>query len=169
MTRPAGPQGRIWHDAAFGEGLRAVHAMRSFLLPFGRLAPRAFAAAVIVLYVAGLFSQMLLAAPVTARLGLWPFAAAQAVLLWLWFAVHANRLRDAGRSIGAAAGIACLYGLAVILLILVLAVFGEILHEPDWSGFGLILLAFLVLILIPISVAIGFSIATGLRASVPAS
>ena len=45
----------------------------------------------------------------------------------------------------------------------------EILHEPDWSGFGFILLAFLVMILVPISVAVGFSIATGLRGSVSAS
>ena len=37
-----------------------------------------------------------------ARTGPWLFAAAQALLIWVWYVLHAKRLRDAGRSVGLA-------------------------------------------------------------------
>ena len=37
----------------------------------------------------------------------------QALLIWMWFALHAKRLRDAGRTIGLAVGAAVLYALSV--------------------------------------------------------
>ena len=36
----------------------------------------------------------------------------------MWFALHAKRLRDAGRPIGLAIAIAILYALAIVLLML---------------------------------------------------
>jgi hypothetical protein len=48
---------------------------------------------------------------------------AQAVLIWVWFALHAKRLRDADRSTGLAAGAALLYALAVVLLLIVATAF----------------------------------------------
>ena len=53
-----------------------------FLSSSGRIAPRAFALAIILVYVAGFLSQILLGAPVIARSGLWPFALTQGVLTW---------------------------------------------------------------------------------------
>src|SRR5262249_41503628 len=165
-----------------------------FGLPFGRISRRAFAVAIALLYLAGFLSQMLFAAPAMLRFGVWLFAAAQAALIWLWFTLHANRLRDAGAGIGVAAGIASVYALAVILLMLILAVFstaetgeaggsqtqsavrlvvvlrvlGHAFSDADTIGFWLILLVVLAMIVVPI-LAAGFSIVTGLRASVPSS
>src|SRR5712691_5826953 len=92
-----------------------------FFSASGRIPPRTFALAVIVVYLGGFASQMLLAAPVIARGGLVPFALTQAILTWSWFAVHAKRLRDSGRGSGGAVAIAILYGLALVLLVMLLA------------------------------------------------
>jgi hypothetical protein len=165
--------------------------------PHGRIGPRPFAVSAIMLYLASFLSQALLAAPVMARFDLWPFGVVQTLLLVGWLELHAYRLRDAGRGIGTAVGIAILYALAIVLLLLVvgamsapdanppggsraaiasiiqlfvvLYLIGQILGDPKMTGFGLILLGFIAIIALPVLVAIGFSIRTGLRASVPAS
>jgi uncharacterized membrane protein YhaH (DUF805 family) len=113
--------------------------------PSGRLAPRAFWTAVAVVYLVGFASQALLSPPVTLRAGLWPFAAAQPVLIWSWYALHAKRLRDAGLAVGTAAGIAALAGLAVLLLLLILTVVLEAGMPPSAVEEGSGLLAFFVL------------------------
>ena len=92
----------------------------AFLLsPRGRLAPRAFTVAVVVLYVVVFCSQALLGGGVTGSYGFWPFLVVQAAIAWVWFTLHARRLRDAGRPVGHAIAIAILYMLAMILLLLV--------------------------------------------------
>jgi uncharacterized membrane protein YhaH (DUF805 family) len=96
-----------------------MQALRFLFLPSGRLGPRAFLVAVIAVDAAGAASQWFGLVGATARNGLWLFAVAQAVLTWVWFALHARRLRDAGRSIGLAAGAAILYALSVVLLLTV--------------------------------------------------
>src|SRR5271169_3785519 len=100
-----------------------MRALRFLFSPFGRLGPQAFAVAVIAVYAAGAASQWLTVPGVVARNGLWPFVLAQAVLIWVWFALHAKRLRDASRSTGLAAGAALLYALAVVLLLIVATAF----------------------------------------------
>jgi uncharacterized membrane protein YhaH (DUF805 family) len=100
-----------------------MQALRFLFSPSGRLGPQAFAVAVIAVYAAGAVSQWLTAPGVVARNGLWPFVLAQAVLIWVWFALHAKRLRDADRSTGLAAGAALLYALAVVLLLIVATAF----------------------------------------------
>jgi uncharacterized membrane protein YhaH (DUF805 family) len=138
------------------------------------MAPRAFALAIVAVYLAGFLSQVLLAEPLTLRFGLWPFLAAQAALLWVWFALHAMRLHDAGRDTAPAAGIAILYGLAVVLLALVIAAMGapaahlfvvvavvrQMLDDPELEGFGMVLLGLTGLVAVPILVAIVFSFRT---------
>ena len=147
---------------------------RFAFLPGGRMAPRAFALAIVAVYLAGFLSQVLLAEPLTLRFGLWPFLAAQAALLWVWFALHAMRLHDAGRDTAPAAGIAILYGLAVVLLALVIAATGtpnshlfvvvavvrQMLDDPELEGFGMVLLGLTGLVAVPILVAIVFSFRT---------
>ena len=159
----------------------------------GRLAPGQFGIAVTVIYVLGFASQVLLAEPTLARAGVWPFALAQAVLLWVWFALHARRLRDADRGTGAALGIAIVNALAVLFLVLVVVLFltpppaedttGNILGTwvaiiflfailtgaPALGFLGLILIAAAIIVLIPIVVAIGFSIWAGVQPSAPAT
>jgi uncharacterized membrane protein YhaH (DUF805 family) len=100
-----------------------MQALRFLFSPSGRLQPQPFVLAVLVIYIAGVVAQWLTAPEVLARAGLWPFAAAQAVLIWIWYALHARRLRDAGRSVGIAAGAAILYALAVVLLLIVATAF----------------------------------------------
>jgi uncharacterized membrane protein YhaH (DUF805 family) len=96
-----------------------MQALRFLLSPSGRLRPQAFLIAVIAVDAAGAASQWFALIGATARNGLWLFAAAQALLTWVWFALHAKRLRDAGRSIGLAVGAAILYALSVVLLLTV--------------------------------------------------
>jgi len=93
----------------------------AFLSPSGRLRPRPFILGVAAVYIAGVASHWLTTPGVTARAGLWAFAAVQAALTWLWFVLHAKRLHDAGRNDGLAAAVALLYALSIVFL-LILAV-----------------------------------------------
>ena len=156
-----------------------------FLSATGRLAPRPFAIGAVVIYAASLASQTLISAPVVARAGFWPFAAAQATLLWGWYALHAKRLRDADRDVGAAAGIAALYALAMVLLLFV-AFFIRIgaptsealaasparwlgplsfglIGSGEFAGLGAVLTAFVLAAFVPAAVALAFSIWAGTR------
>jgi uncharacterized membrane protein YhaH (DUF805 family) len=160
----------------------------------GRLAPGPFAAATVLVYVISFLSQALLSGQVTVRAGLWPFALLQAALVWTWLVLHIKRLRDAGRPLGMAIGIAGLYVLALMLLLLVMVMItanefsgnaakagqgllqlfmalhfiGILIGHADLGAFGLWLMGFLMLLLTPLIVALGFSIWTGTRPSVPA-
>jgi len=167
------------HDPAMGDPLAF------FLSANGRLGPRPFAIGAILIYAASLASQTLISAPVVTRAGFWPFAAAQATLLWAWYALHAKRLRDAEQDIGTAAGIATLYALAMVLLLFV-AFFirvgapasEELAGSParwlgplsfglvgsgEFAGLGAILTAFVLAAFVPAAVALAFSVWTGTR------
>jgi uncharacterized membrane protein YhaH (DUF805 family) len=98
-----------------------MKALALFFCARGRVAPRAFAAGVAVVYGTAVLSQLFLSPPVILHAGLAPFALVQAIATWSWFCLHAKRLRDADRGIGAAVAIAVLYALAVILFLLLVA------------------------------------------------
>src|SRR5580692_8239954 len=95
-----------------------MQVLRLLFSPFGRLGPKAFVIAVIVVDAAGAASQWLTVLGATANNKLLLFAAVQAVLIWIWFVLHAKRLRDAGRSIGLAVGAAVLYALSVVVVLI---------------------------------------------------
>ena len=121
--------------------------------PRGRLPSQAFVAIALAVYVAGAASQLLTMPDVIARAGLWPFALVQALLIWIWFAVHAKRLNDAGRSIGLAVGVAVLYALSVLLLVIMAAAFygplaGQVPDANTASALGLILFLSVIAILL---------------------
>ena len=96
-----------------------MQALRFLFSPAGRLEPRAFVFAAIVVYALGVAAQWLTMPDILLRAGIWPFAVAQALLVWVWYALHARRLRDAGRPVDIAAGAALLYGLSIVLLLIV--------------------------------------------------
>ena len=96
-----------------------MHALHFLLSPSGRLRPQPFIAAAVAVYLAGMASHLLTTPDVMQRGGLWPFIAAQILLIWIWFALHAKRLNDAGRGRGLAVGIGLLYALSVVLLVIV--------------------------------------------------
>jgi hypothetical protein len=126
-----------------------MQALRVLFSPSGRLQPRPFALAAIVVYAAGLASQFLTSPKVLLYSGLWPFAVAQALLIWLWYVVHAKRLRDAGSPIGLAIGASFLYALAVVLLLLVAVGFSAPLQGTPGdananTALGLILLVWII-------------------------
>jgi uncharacterized membrane protein YhaH (DUF805 family) len=101
----------------------------------GRLAPLPFAIAVVVVYLISFGSQVLLSPSVTRSAGVWAFAVMQAVLIWIWIVLHANRLRDAGRPTGLAVGIACVYALEVLLLLLLVwLILSAGFNRPDESA-----------------------------------
>jgi hypothetical protein len=126
----------------------------SFLLsPRGILRPKAFLAAAILVYAVGAASHVLTTPGVIATAGPWPFAAIQAVLIWLWFALHSKRLRDAGVGSGLTAGVAVLYALSVVLLVIVEASFasaisGQTGDAKAASGLELILLVSVIALLL---------------------
>ena len=166
--------------------------------PNGRIAPKAFWIGASAIYLASFFTQFLLAAPVTARASVLPFVLAQAGIAWLWYALHAKRLRAAGRPIGPAVALSVLYVLAIVLLLLVVAaasapggsspvtgtepppsagisdlllllfILGVIFNQPNLGIFGVILLVVVALVLLPIVMAIAFTVWVGTRPSTPA-
>jgi hypothetical protein len=90
----------------------------AFFSPRGRLQPQPFIASIAAVYVVGAASHWLTVPDITARVGLWAFVAAQAVLTWLWFVLHAKRLHDAARGAGLAAAVALVYVLSLVLLLI---------------------------------------------------
>ena len=104
-------------------GADNMQALRFLFSPSGRLPPQAFAFAAVVVYLAGAASHWLTAPDMIPRGGLWPFVAAQTLLVWIWFALHAKRLRDAGRAAGLPAASAFFMPSRSSLLIIVTASF----------------------------------------------
>jgi uncharacterized membrane protein YhaH (DUF805 family) len=121
-----------------------MHALRFLFSPSGRLRPQPFAVAIAAVYVAGAASHALTTADVIARVGLWAFVAVQVLLVWIWFVLHAKRLRDCGRGVGLAVGVGLLYVLSIVLLVIVAAAFVNTAvdgADPNTaSALGLILL-----------------------------
>ena len=75
------------------------------------------------------------------------------MLTWIWFALHAKRLRDAGRSIDLPAAIALLYVLSVALLVIVAVSFinsasAESLDYNGATALGLILFVSIIVALL---------------------
>jgi uncharacterized membrane protein YhaH (DUF805 family) len=160
----------------------------------GRLSAGPFAMAAVAVYILGLASQCLLTWPVTARAGLFPFILLHAVLLWVWFAIHAKRLRDAGRDIGSAVGIAIVNVLAITFLLMVISfLVSPVEGQPGETAGGVlgtwVVLVFLIEIfsgasnlgwlgkvlmvivgiaMLPVLLAVGFSIWAGTRPSLQA-
>jgi uncharacterized membrane protein YhaH (DUF805 family) len=133
--------------------MTSMHALRVLFSPSGRLAPPTFIVAAIAIYLAGAASHMLTTPDVIFRAGLWPFLAVQALLIWIWFAVHAKRLHDADRAAGLAASVSILYALSVALLVVVAASFygalaGQVPDANTASALGLILVLSIIAILL---------------------
>ena len=164
--------------------------LTTILSASGRIAPRPFALGAIAVYLASFLSQFLLAAPVTARASVVPFLLVQIVIAWAWYALHVRRLRDAGRPPGAAIALTILYALAIVLLLLVmlainvpgqptgpettpyasvfqifllLFLIGTILGDPNLGMFGYVILGVIALVMLPIVIAIAFTIWVGTR------
>jgi uncharacterized membrane protein YhaH (DUF805 family) len=167
--------------------------MRSSALFFslrGRVGPRAFGYAIAGVYCLSFLSQMLISPPVTGPFGLLPFVALQAMLVWAWLGLHVKRLRDAGYPSGPAIGIAALYALAILQLVLLVdpmighdadavgagplkhsdlwtfvLLISAVAGQVDFGFFDVFALVVLLLILTPVVIAIGFSIWSGRRPS----
>lgn len=167
----------------------------SLLSPSGTLAQKPFVLGALAVYFVSFLSQILLAAPIIMKTGLWPFALVQVALIWVWYVLHAKRLHDANRESGMAVGIAAIYTLMIVLLILVMALlisgdtpsnasdvspgmvqlfaiifffsmlFGD---AGEFWSIGIWVLCFLILILAPVFVALGFSLWTATRPSAAA-
>jgi uncharacterized membrane protein YhaH (DUF805 family) len=130
-----------------------MQSLRTIFSPLGRLSPQTFIVLIVLVYLAGAVSHALTIPDVITRTGLWPFIAAQALLIWIWYALHARRLHDSGRATGLAAAAAILYALAVALMIIVAVSFYGALSAqvPDAnsaSAFGLLLLVSVIAILL---------------------
>jgi uncharacterized membrane protein YhaH (DUF805 family) len=130
-----------------------MQVLRFVFSPDGRLEPRTFMFAVIIVYLIGAASHLLTLPAIIARDGPWPFAAGQALLIWIWFALHARRLRDAGRGVAPAVGASLLYALSVTLLVILATSFyvplaGEVPDANAASALGLILLVSIIAVLL---------------------
>jgi hypothetical protein len=122
-----------------------MEVLRALFSPRGEIKPAFFIYAVIVVYILGAISHILTVPGIIIKFGLWPFMAVQAVLIWMWFTLHANRLRDAERPVGIAAGAAILYAISIVLLlILVLGYRDHPMSDPNAGGALNILLLLMV-------------------------
>ncbi|MBM3530802.1 MAG: hypothetical protein FJX62_22215 [Alphaproteobacteria bacterium] len=163
--------------------------------PSGRIGRGPFAISIALVYLLGFGSQALLSPPVTSRAGVWAFVAAQAALTWLWYTLHVRRLHDAGRPAGTAAGVALVYALEIALLVIVvwliitsgfeqgsaredagilklfvfLYLIALLTGDPSLGGLGYWLLGFVALLLLPVVIAVCFTLWTATRPSVPAA
>ena len=161
----------------------------SLLSKNGRLARGPFTLAVIAVYLASFASQTLLSPPVTARAGVALFVLAQVALIWVWVVLHMRRLRDAGRPTGIVIGIATIYVLEVVLLVLLIWLMlgavgpaggasseAGIFHlfiflyflslltgDPALGALQIWVMAFAALLLLPIVIALIFSLWTATR------
>jgi uncharacterized membrane protein YhaH (DUF805 family) len=129
-----------------------MQALRLMFSPAGRLSPQPFIVAAVLVYLAGIASHWLTTTDVIRRAGLWPFLAAQIVLIWIWYVLHAKRLRDAGQNTGLAAGVSLLYALSIALLVIVAVSFYRPLagdgSDPNTaSALGLILFVSIIALL----------------------
>jgi hypothetical protein len=129
-----------------------MQALRLMFSPAGRLSPQPFIVAAVLVYLAGIASHWLTSADVIRRAGLWPFLAAQIVLIWIWYVLHAKRLRDGGQGAGLAAGVSLLYALSIALLIIVAVSFyiplaGSGTDPNTASALGLILFVSIIALL----------------------
>jgi uncharacterized membrane protein YhaH (DUF805 family) len=128
----------------------------------GRLAPNPFAQGALAVYVAGFLSQFLLASPITSRAHIVPFVLVQIALVWIWYALHARRLRDAGRGVGGALVLTVLYVLAIAtLLAVVLAGHGGKL-PADSSGFAFMSVVAVLVFALATTAIVGTSSALGM-------
>lgn len=172
-----------WHDGAMSLPAQNVST--------GRLARGPFLLAIGMVYLASFVSQMLLSAPVTGRLSVLPFIVAQAVLIWLWIELHRRRLRDAGRPTGIVFGIAMIYVLEVVLLVLLvwlvfvspatsggastessifqlfvlLYLLGSLSGDPTFGALQVWLFGFVAVMLLPVAIALVFSVWAATRPS----
>lgn len=160
----------------------------AFVAGSGRIAPRPFALKVTAVYAVSFLSQFLLAAPVLAHASVVPFLLVQGAIAWSWYTLHVRRLRDAGRPGGSALALTLLYLLAIVLLLmatlatndsasgregapfaavvqifLLLYLVGTVLGDPALGMFGYVMLAVLVLVMLPIVIALGFTVWAGTR------
>jgi uncharacterized membrane protein YhaH (DUF805 family) len=166
-----------------------MQGLRLLFSPQGRIAPRSFVIAALIVYGLGGASHFLTSPPVIARAGLWPFVAVQALLVWVWFVLHAKRLHDSGGTAGLAVGVALLYALSILLLLIVADAFfntsDSVMHDPNATGaLGLILLLYIIgtllgsphfdivwlavailtaMAFVPIIIALGFTLWTATR------
>ena len=169
----------------------AAMSLSSLLSRDGALARGSFTLAVIAVYLASFASQMLLSAPVTAQVGVVPFVLVQVALIWLWIVLHTRRLRDAGRPTGIVIGIAMIYVLEVVLLLLliwlilasagptggagsdasifhlfiILYLLGMMTGDPNLGALQVWLLGFAAVMLLPVVIAVIFSLWTATRTS----
>ena len=157
----------------------------------GRVAPGPFVVAVAVVYLLSFVSQVLLSPPVTAILSVVPFALVQAALIAAWIVLHRRRLADAGRPTGIVVGVALVYALEVVLLIIlvwlmlgtsdgvgpqasilnlfvVLYFLSLLSGDPNLGALQIWILGFVVMMLLPIAIALGFSLWAATRPRVSA-
>ena len=165
--------------------------LSSLLSKNGRLARGPFLLAVIAIYLASFASQVLLSPPVTARAGGALFVVVQIALIWLWIVLHTRRLRDAGRPSGIVAGIAMIYVLEVVLLVLliwlilasagpsggastdasifhlfiILYLLGMMTGDPTLGALQIWMMGFAAMMLLPVAIAVVFSLWTATRTS----
>jgi uncharacterized membrane protein YhaH (DUF805 family) len=158
----------------------------------GRIAPKPFALGAVAIYVVSFLSQFLLAAPITSRASVIPFLAVQIAIACAWYSLHVRRLRDAGRPTGSAIALTILYALAIVLLLLimlaidapgqppgaeptpyahvlqiflVLFLISTILGDPNMGMFGYVLLGVIALMMLPMAIAIAYTVWVGTRAA----
>ena len=128
----------------------------------GRLAPKPFTLGALAVYAGGIVSQLLLNSQVTQQANVIPFVLAQLALAWTWYALHARRLRDAGRGAGGAVALTIFYLLAVVVLLVVVFTAHKGTLPADSSGFAVLAIIAVLVAALFTSLIIGASSTIGM-------
>jgi uncharacterized membrane protein YhaH (DUF805 family) len=158
--------------------------------PKGTIKPQPFAIVVIGIYAINILLGSVLDGEFIKRVGAWQYAVFQLILTWIWFSVHAKRLRDAGRGYVVAAVIAFIYAAASVLMLnlvagstatigeadpkepkvsLIGAIFAVLFINTLFTGDPFLIVALLVVFIgLPLlwsAIVVIYSLVTGVRAS----
>ena len=160
------------------------------------MAPVPFTLAVIAVYALSFASQALLSPPVTSQFNVFPFVLAQVVLIAAWIKLHRWRLRDAGRTTGTVIGIAAIYALEIVLLVLlvwlllssagpssggvgteapilqffvILYLLALMTGDPNLGALQIWMIGFAAVMLLPVVIAVVFSLWAATRPRAPTS
>ena len=134
-----------------------MDALNTIFSAGGRLAPKPFMLSSLAVYAAGFLSQWLLSSTITQRAHVIPFVLVQIAVAWTWYALHAQRLRDAGRGVGAAAALILFYALAVAFLLVMVLTAHNLQPPTDTNGFVIEGIVAVLLVALLTSLIIGAS------------
>jgi uncharacterized membrane protein YhaH (DUF805 family) len=164
-----------------------MNAAALFVSMNGTLKPGPFALAAIAIYLFNFAISSVVDGSMLSRIGVAPLFLVQMALTWIWYAIHAKRLRDAGRGTTIALILAVVYAFFVTLwmvlfsvaqtpassdsgnpigMLVVILLLAYAFNTGDFGGLAILVVAVVLLPFIYALLVFVYSLVTGLRKSI---